>query len=39
MACNLVTIQEALCESEIGKVKDYILLLQLIAQSLCDQLS
>ncbi|MFA7243462.1 MAG: hypothetical protein WC091_25425 [Sulfuricellaceae bacterium] len=36
MACELATIQTALCASDIGKVTDEIRLLQITAQSALD---
>lgn len=36
MPCDLETVQEALCESGIGKVTNPVTLLQLIAQSTAE---
>lgn len=36
MACDLTTIQEEACTSEIGKVTSEIMLLRLIAQLTCE---
>lgn len=36
MACDLPTVQESACTSGIGKVRDEIQLLQIIAQLICD---
>jgi len=33
MACDLTTVQEALCDSDIGKVTDPLQLLQITAQA------
>lgn len=39
MACTVAAVQDAACESEIGKLSDPIQLLQVIAQLLADESS